>query len=444
MKLRSKAAALLLLALAVLLLALLSLRARRDPEPPGFPARPEAAPQRRHAPVPTLPPEPRAFPGAAGRRSPRRQPPRLRPRAGRPRAASREKLARRPGETRSLHSVPPELWIHLAVVACGNRLEETLVMLKSAVLFSHRKMRFHIFTEDALKPEFDKQLRQWPDSYTKKFEHRLYPITFSVGNPQEWKKLFKPCAAQRLFLPAILKDVDSLLYVDTDVLFLRPVDDIWKLLRQFNSTQLAAMAPEHEIPKIGWYSRFARHPFYGSAGVNSGVMLMNLTRIRNTQFKNSLIPAGLAWEEMLLPLYQKYKSAITWGDQDLLNIIFYYNPECLYVFPCQWNYRPDHCMYGSNCKEAEREGVSVLHGNRGVYHDDKQPTFRALYEAIRDFPFQDNLFQSMYYPLQLKFLETVHTLCGRIPQVFLKQIEKTMRRAYEKHVIIHMGPNPMS
>ncbi|KAL4677879.1 hypothetical protein H8959_020553 [Pygathrix nigripes] len=53
----------------------------------------------------------------------------------------------------------------------------------------------------------------------------------------------------------------------------------------------------------------------------------------------------------------------------------------------------------------------------------------------------DNLFQSMYYPLQLKFLETVHTLCGRIPQVFLKQIEKTMKRAYEKHVIIHVGPN---
>ncbi|GAB1291115.1 Glucoside xylosyltransferase 2 [Apodemus speciosus] len=380
MKLRSKAAALLLLALAVLLLALLSLRAGRDPEPPGFPARPEAAPQRRHAPVSTLPPEPRAFPGAAGPRSPRRRPPRLRPRAGRPRAASLEKLARRPGEVRSLHSVPPELWIHLAVVACGNRLEETLVMLKSAVLFSHRKMRFHIFTEDALKPEFDKQLRQ--------------------------------CV--------ILKDVDSLLYVDTDVLFLRPVDDIWKLLRQFNSTQLAAMAPEHEIPKIGWYSRFARHPFYGSAGVNSGVMLMNLTRIRSTQFKNSLIPTGLAWEEMLLPLYQKYKNAITWGDQDLLNIIFYFNPECLYVFPCQWNYRPDHCMYGSNCKEAEREGVSVLHGNRGVYHDDKQPTFRALYEAIRD----DNLFQSMYYPLQLKFLETVHTLCGRIPQVFSSRLRK--------------------
>ncbi|XP_054993002.1 glucoside xylosyltransferase 2 [Sorex araneus] len=432
MKLRSKAAALLLLALAALLLALLSLRARRVPGP-AAPARPAPAPPRRAGPA--------ALPGA-GPGTRRRAGPRPHPRAARGGAAVLEKLARRPGEPRHFPAVlPPKLWIHLAVVACGDRLEETLVMLKSAVLFSHRKIQFHIFTEEFLKPEFDKQLQQWPDSYRKKFEHRIYPISFSVGNPQEWKKLFKPCAAQRLFLPVILKDVDSLLYVDTDVLFLRPVDDLWKLLRQFNSTQLAAMAPEHEISKIGWYSRFARHPFYGSAGINSGVMLMNLTRIRSAQFKNSLIPEGLAWEDMLYPLYQKYKNSITWGDQDLLNIIFYFNPECLYVFPCQWNYRPDHCMYGSNCKEAEREGVSVLHGNRGVYHDDKQPIFRALYEAVRDFPFQDNLFQSLYYPLQLKFLETVHTLCGRIPQVFLKQIEKTMKRAYEKHVIVRVGPN---
>ncbi|XP_039551264.1 glucoside xylosyltransferase 2 isoform X3 [Passer montanus] len=217
--------------------------------------------------------------------------------------------------------------MHLAVVACGDRLEETLIMLKSAVLFSSRRLCFHIFAEDSLKPEFETKLKEWPSSYRKKFESNIYPITFSVGNAQEWKKLFKPCAAQRLFLPVILKDVDSLLYVDTDVLFLRPIDDIWHLLREFNSTQLAAMAPEHEIPKIGWYSRFARHPFYGSTGLNSGVMLMNLTRIRSAHFKNSLIPGGLTWEEMLYPLYQKYKNYITWGDQDLLNIIFYFNPD---------------------------------------------------------------------------------------------------------------------
>lgn len=35
---------------------------------------------------------------------------------------------------------------------------------------------------------------------------------------------------------------------------------------------------------------------------------------------------GLRWEELLMPLLQKYKLNITWGDQDLLNIIFSHNP----------------------------------------------------------------------------------------------------------------------
>lgn len=83
----------------------------------------------------------------------------------------------------------------------------------------------------------------------------------------------------------ILKDVDSILYVDSDILFLQPVDRLWSFLSGFNSTQLAAMAPEHEEPRIAWYNRFARHPFYGRTGVNSGVMLMNMTRLRSMFFK---------------------------------------------------------------------------------------------------------------------------------------------------------------
>lgn len=80
-----------------------------------------------------------------------------------------------------------------------------------------------------------------------------------------------------------------------------------------------------------------------------------------------------------------FNRQVCWRDStDCGHVLLLSPPECLYVFPCHWNYRPDHCMYGSNCKGAELEGVSVLHGNRGVYHDDKQPTFKALYEAIRD------------------------------------------------------------
>lgn len=45
------------------------------------------------------------------------------------------------------------------------------------------------------------QLNQWPQSVSARFQYRIYPISFSVGDAEEWKKLFKPCAAQRLFLP---------------------------------------------------------------------------------------------------------------------------------------------------------------------------------------------------------------------------------------------------
>lgn len=119
---------------------------------------------------------------------------------------------------------------------------------------------------------------------------------------------------------------------------------------------------------------------------------------------------GLRWDELLMPLFQKYKLNITWGDQDLINIIFHYNPgkpiwisfipcsfiafhvsvtqvfvhpEMVFTFPCHWNYRPDHCIYGSNCIPAEEEGVVMLHGNRGVFHSDKQPAFKAVYDAFK-------------------------------------------------------------
>ncbi|XP_032732905.1 glucoside xylosyltransferase 1 isoform X1 [Lontra canadensis] len=182
-------------------------------------------------------------------------------------------------------NVQPIQRMHLAVVACGERLEETVTMLKSAIIFSIRPLQFHIFAEDQLHDSFKGILDSW--SFLQTFNYSLYPITFPSENAVEWKKLFKPCASQRLFLPLILKEVDSLLYVDTDILFLRPVDDIWSLLKKFNSTQIAAMAPEHEEPRIGWYNRFARHPYYGKTGVNSGVMLMNMTRMRRKYFKVS-------------------------------------------------------------------------------------------------------------------------------------------------------------
>ena len=57
------------------------------------------------------------------------------------------------------------------------------------------------------------------------------------------------------FIPPIqdlLPNVDSLLYVDTDILFIRPIEEIYGFFKKFNATHMAAMTPEHEVKNIGW------------------------------------------------------------------------------------------------------------------------------------------------------------------------------------------------
>jgi len=76
------------------------------------------------------------------------------------------------------------------------------------------------------------------------------------GNANDWKKLFKLCASQRLFLPELLRDVDSILYLDTDVLFLSPVEELWHLFTRYNhcvdscgSYLLYVCFPENKISR---------------------------------------------------------------------------------------------------------------------------------------------------------------------------------------------------
>lgn len=74
-------------------------------------------------------------------------------------------------------------------------------MLKSAVMFSKVHLKFIVITEDKLIKDFSEKLDQWKSITNNSFSYTVMPLTFPVDNSLEWKKLFKPCASQRLFLP---------------------------------------------------------------------------------------------------------------------------------------------------------------------------------------------------------------------------------------------------
>ncbi|XP_055377804.1 glucoside xylosyltransferase 1 [Condylostylus longicornis] len=325
------------------------------------------------------------------------------------------KIMRDRGKSSFMLTTPSKPIITIAAVSCGERLKETLNMLKSVLLFNVNgpHLKFVIVAEESLHIGFQEKLGDWQEILPGQFSYELHDLKFPMGKEKEWKSLFKPCAAQRLFLPSLLQDIDSVLYLDTDTVFLSPVSEIWSLFKDFNATQIAGLSPEHEDKNVGWYNRFAHHPYYGELGVNSGVMLMNLTRMRDFH-----------WEDHILPIHDEYKLKIIWGDQDLINILFYFHPEKLYVFPCEFNYRPDHCMYQSICNASN--GVRIMHGNRGYFHSDKQPLFSAVYRAIESYELGKDPYKNFLMNLEsdLEDEVVVNSNCGKVEQQVLLKAKK--------------------
>lgn len=96
----------------------------------------------------------------------------------------------------------------ICVVACGTeKLDETLVMIKSALVFTRKPIRFIVITEYKLIPAFHEKLEEWRQVSKKNFQFTLKPVAYPkyVGNQYinetEWRKIFKDCASLRLFLP---------------------------------------------------------------------------------------------------------------------------------------------------------------------------------------------------------------------------------------------------
>ncbi|KAG5666339.1 hypothetical protein PVAND_014374 [Polypedilum vanderplanki] len=307
--------------------------------------------------------------------------------------------------------------IPIAVVVCGiNRVDESLVMIKSALIFNTENylLNFVIIAEDQLHEVINERLKNFKTF--KNFTHEILSLKFPQKNQEIWKKLFKPCASQRLFLPSLLPHVDSLIYVDCDVLFISSPHKLYNHFKSFNHDQISALALESENRNTGWYTRFARHPYFG-LGLNSGVMLMNMTRMRKIKF-----------EEKIEPIYEKWKNQLVWGDQDILNIYFHNNPNEVHLMKCEYNYRPDHCMYTSNCDLSEGS-VKIVHGNRGYFHKEgKQRIFREIYMAIDEYKFNDDPCTNLIKVIEERVDEAEISNCNEMINKFLYIPKKTFCR----------------
>ena len=77
-------------------------------------------------------------------------------------------------------------------------------------------------------------------------------------------------------------------------------------------------------------------------------------------------------------------------------------------------------MYGNNCQVALMNGVSVVHGNRGVFHNNKQPEFKVIYDAFKGVEFGDGAKQALKSKIQKGLEAYITTYCGENGYIFDK------------------------
>nr|XP_037275720.1 glucoside xylosyltransferase 2-like [Rhipicephalus microplus] len=185
----------------------------------------------------------------------------------------------------------------------------------------------------------------------------------------------------------MLPDVDAVFYADTDVVFVHPIEDFWRMFYAMNEWQMAGMAPETEHLKNNCYLREKiRRPYVPPLGLNSGLMMMNLTRMR-----------AFNLEDHMIRLLEEFQERIVYGDQDLLNIFFTRYPQGIFTFTCRWNYRAEHCLGDALCADGP---ISAIHASRKVVLLKQVPAFVALHAAMGNFKLGQNLVDHFIVPLR--------------------------------------------
>jgi len=255
----------------------------------------------------------------------------------------------------------------------GRQIRQADVMLKSAVLLTKRKLHFHVIADSRqLYGRLVNRTANWPYSYRRRLRFSMHDVWYPEER-EEMRSMFRVCATERLFVPDIFPDMDRAIYIDTDLIFMRPPEDLWSFFDSFSPVHVAAMAP----CMYHYGSPRNKVPFYGETGLNAGIMHMDLDRMR-------AMPDG--WTGATMAMHDKYKAKIKLADQDILNILFSFYPERLLELPCEWNYRVWLCSQDENkCPSAEQNGVSILHGNALAFVKGNEMKIQKVFESFEGF-----------------------------------------------------------
>lgn len=129
--------------------------------------------------------------------------------------------------------------------------------------------------------------------------------------------------------------------MDADLKFNNDVKELFDLFDNFSDTNVMGIARENQPVYrhvLSVYrganpgTRVGDPPPNGITGFNSGVLLLNLDKMRKSELYNSLINP-----KVVNNLTQKYSFQGHLGDQDFFTLLSLEHENLFYILPCTWN-----------------------------------------------------------------------------------------------------------
>ncbi|XP_072945492.1 xylosyl- and glucuronyltransferase LARGE2s-like isoform X2 [Epargyreus clarus] len=166
-------------------------------------------------------------------------------------------------------------------------------------------------------------------------------------------------AMVKLLFPSILPEtLKQVIVLDSDLTFLCDVAELWALFRNMTDDQFIGLV-ENESD---WYFHTTkRWPALGR-GYNTGVMLLDLQKIRNGANWTNL------WMDAVNSNIDRLKQT-TLADQDVINAMIKANPSIVFNMSCQYNVQMSTKTLAKGCYEEDRNNVKIIHWNSpSKYH----------------------------------------------------------------------------
>ena len=262
------------------------------------------------------------------------------------------------------HNLKPVIYnpnvVHIVSIVNGTYYGFSLTAVKSLIFLSDCEFKFYILSDDDAVEKFHKEIQSWPEIVQSRIE--MFYIKY---NCEPWKPIlysrvtkkmdYKICTYLTILQSDIIAERTSkVMYLDSDLLAMDDIGKLWQVFEQFEPQHTMATVRGSRYVRRSHYFKAPGTIFLDNYGINAGLLLMDLDKLRRLSFADALTRCSQVALKRLIP----------GDDQDLLCIYFTIYSEQHFLLPCSWNYRKT--MYQCydqefSCPTAERDGIHLFH-----------------------------------------------------------------------------------